>query len=235
MSTGSTSNSHFDGSGGGKAAVLYADGLAMRPLRRAVAAFADSRARAGAKVLDYGCGTEPYRALFEARGATCIAADIDAGHDLQFVPDQPLPLEAATFDCVVSFQVLEHVRDVPLYLREARRVLKDGGSFLLSTHGTWPYHPHPQDFWRWTREGLRTIVEEAGFEIRSITPVCGPAAWLAMFPLLVGKRLLGRAELLLSPINLAVNVVAGLADAVTPAGVRDYNAAIYVIDAGVPS
>jgi hypothetical protein len=47
--------------------------------------------------------------------------------------------------------------------------------------------------------------------------------------------LLGRAELLLSPVNLAVNVVAGVADAVTPAGVRDYNAAIYVIDAAVPS
>ncbi len=233
MSEGSRNESHTGGSSSGKAAILYADGLAMRPLRRNIEAFAQARATRGAKVLDYGCGSEQYRPVFEARGAECIGADIDPGHDLQFEPDKPLPLESTSMDCVVSFQVLEHVRDVGLYLREARRVLKKSGSLLLSTHGIWPYHPHPQDFWRWTREGLRAIVEENGFEIRSVTPVCGPAAWLAMFPLLVGKRVLGRAELLLSPVNLAVNVVARVADAITPAGVRDYNAAIYIIDAGV--
>ena len=233
MSDVSISEAHAHGSSGGMASVLYADGLAMRPLRRHIQAFAQAHVVKGSKVLDYGCGTEPYRHLFEGRGAACIGADIDPGHDLRFEPDRPLPLADASIDCVVSFQVLEHVRDVGLYLREARRVLKHTGSLLLSTHGTWPYHPHPQDFWRWTREGLRTVVEDNGFRVRRITAVCGPAAWLAMFPLLVGKRLLGRAELLLAPLNLPVNVLAGLVDAVTPATVREHNAAIYIVEAGI--
>ena len=40
-------------------------------------------------------------------------------------------------DLALSFQVLEHVRDLQTYFSEARRVLRQDGSLLLSTHGTW--------------------------------------------------------------------------------------------------
>src|SRR5688572_17923396 len=97
-------------------------------------------------------------------------------------PDGSLPLADESVDCVVSFQVLEHVRDVPAYLTSIRRVLKRDGRVFLSTHGTWPYHPHPTDFWRWTRDGLRVELQDAGFEILAMQALCGPAAWIPMFP-----------------------------------------------------
>lgn len=46
---------------------------------------------------------------------------------------EPLPFADATFDIIVSFEVLEHLRDPFLYLSEISRVLKRRGMLLLST------------------------------------------------------------------------------------------------------
>lgn len=44
-----------------------------------------------------------------------------------------IPAEDNSFDAAISFQVIEHVEDVPAYLKEIHRVLKPGGIFLLTT------------------------------------------------------------------------------------------------------
>lgn len=44
-----------------------------------------------------------------------------------------IPEADNTFDAAISFQVIEHVPDVQLYLKEIYRVLKPGGVFLCST------------------------------------------------------------------------------------------------------
>jgi ubiquinone/menaquinone biosynthesis C-methylase UbiE len=42
-------------------------------------------------------------------------------------------LEDNTYDCVVSFQVIEHIKNDALYLKEINRVLKPGGIALFTT------------------------------------------------------------------------------------------------------
>lgn len=207
-----------------------ADGLAAMALAGAVRAFSERRELTGRTVLDLGCGTMPYRSMFTARGAKYIGADIDGTPDLLIDADGTVPLADESVDCVVSFQVLEHVRNVPAYLAAIKRVLRKDGHLFLSTHGVWPYHPHPTDFWRWTRDGLRVQLEDAGFEVRSMTALCGPAAWIPMFPMLVGKKLLGPLWFVLAPVNLCVNLLAWTADRLTPAGLRDTNAAIFAVE-----
>lgn len=209
---------------------LRADGLASSALSASVRSFATAQSLNGLGVLDIGCGTMPYQSIFVERGAKYFGADIDGSADILIASDGSLPLPDESVDIVVSFQVLEHVKNVQAYLATAHRVLRKGGRMFLSTHGVWPYHAHPTDYWRWTCDGLRVELEDAGFEIHKISALCGPAAWIPMFPMLVGKRVLGPLWFLLSPVNLCVNLAAWGLDKVSPRSIREYNAAIFAVE-----
>ena len=45
----------------------------------------------------------------------------------------PLEFPEASFDCVISFQVIEHIRDDRQFVREIHRVLRPGGRFIVTT------------------------------------------------------------------------------------------------------
>jgi SAM-dependent methyltransferase len=189
-------------------------------------------AAAGDTVVDVGAGDAPYRSLFEARDCRHLTCDIDGSPDVVIEPEGGLPLESASVEGVVSFQVLEHVWDVDRYLRECRRILRGGGWLILSTHGSWPYHPHPSDFRRWTREGIVREIEEAGFRVETVFPLVGPPAWMANFPLLAAWTGLRRIPVvgpaLLVPLGAVLYGAMTLLDAITPGAIRDDNAAIYL-------
>jgi SAM-dependent methyltransferase len=131
----------------------------------------------GGRVLDYGCADMPYRDFF-GPGVEYVGADLEGNEQATVTinDDGTLPVPDESFDAVLSTQVLEHVQDPRVYLRECRRVLRPGGRLLLSTHGIFPYHPDPVDFWRWTGEGLRRELEDAGFEILRFQGIIGMAA-----------------------------------------------------------
>lgn len=120
-------------------------------------------------VLDYGCGVQPYRMAFEAAGAIVFGVDIGMNADaqVQISDGGYLPINNNSIDFVVGFQVLEHVPSPQKYLKECSRVLRPGGKLFLTTHGVWPYHPTPGDYHRWTRDGLISELERAGFNILS--------------------------------------------------------------------
>ncbi len=95
-------------------------------------------------VLDAGCGTGYGSAEFNARAIAGVdlspeAAAHAAAHyaraNVFFAAAScaALPFAEAAFDLVVSFEVIEHLPDYRALLSEARRVLKPGGVFLVST------------------------------------------------------------------------------------------------------
>ncbi len=64
----------------------------------------------------------------------------------------------ASFDFIVSDQVLEHVEGNPqLAFDTSMRVLKPGGIAVHTTCFINPVHGHPGDFWRFTPEALRYL------------------------------------------------------------------------------
>ena len=200
---------------------------------------------APASVVDIGAGSAPYRALFEELGAKYVTCDMEGGNanhdsslpDVKIVPGQTIDIESKSANWVVSFQVLEHVWDLDWYLGECRRILKDDGVLILSTHGTWLYHPHPTDYRRWTRDGLREEILSRGFDIVSVVPIVGPLAWTTQFRSLAYHHVLSRlpvvGKMLSALVCTFMNMRMKIEDRITPQVQIEANAAVYIVLATV--
>jgi SAM-dependent methyltransferase len=171
---------------------------------------------AGLRVLDVGCGDRPYGELFP--GAVGFDVPGNPHADLHG-SIEAIPVEASGFDVVLCLQVLEHVADPAAAVRELRRVVAPGGRVLLSTHGIYPFHPNPDDLWRWTHQGLeRLFLTNGEWSSVSVRPGAGTAASLAMinahFLDLLLKRLHVRA--VGAPLVALLNAVGDGLDAAIP-------------------
>lgn len=103
----------------------------------------------GRRVLDYGCGSGYGTHQIAASCERIIGVDI-AGDAVDYACSHyqapnlsyrrvepadraPLPFDSESFDTVLSFQVIEHIRDTNPYVSEIARVLKPGGVFVCAT------------------------------------------------------------------------------------------------------
>ena len=157
----------------------------------------------GARVLDVGCGSgavlEALSERFEAYGTDTspLAIDLSRRRGLTNAFCCTLatfPLAALRFDLTTMLDVIEHVDDDLGVLREAYHYLKPGGwalvtvpayQFLWGPHDLVNHHKR-----RYTRAGLRRVMQAAGFELRLLSyfnSILFPAA-LATF---VGEKLAG--------------------------------------------
>lgn len=121
------------------------------------------------RILDVGCGSKPYRELIPARdyvGMEIDTPDTRAGHTAEVYYDGVnFPLGNAEFDGVLCSQVFEHVFTPRQFLAEIHRVLRPGGVLVLTVPFVWDEHEQPHDFARYSSFGLRSVLQEAGFEI----------------------------------------------------------------------
>lgn len=209
----------------------HTDWLILRDLRRAIEHVSKARAKPGTSAIDFGCGSMPYAPLFEDRGVHYAGADLD-GADIAILADGRMDAQTGSADMLLSFQVLEHVRDLDVYFEEAKRVLRPDGTMILSTHGNWLYHPHPEDHRRWTRQGLCSEIEAQGFEVLECFSLVGPLAWTTMMRLTCFATPLRRIPLVgglaAGALALVMNLRAMLEDKVTPGWVSADNACVYL-------
>ena len=99
----------------------------------------------GDRVLDLGCGDGAFAAALTGAGAVVTAVDVSGeavrrarerapGAQVERVADGgELPFAEDTFDLVWCGETLEHVADVAGLLAEVRRVLRWGGTLLVTT------------------------------------------------------------------------------------------------------
>ncbi len=123
-------------------------------------------------ILDVGCGSKPYKELFSSYAKTYIG--LDASEETQaeiYGSAENIPLEDNSFDVILCFQVLEHVQDYRAAIKEMHRLLRPKGVLFLTTHGTYPIHGAPNDYWRFTNFGLEEAFKN--FKNNKVTPIGG--------------------------------------------------------------
>jgi ubiquinone/menaquinone biosynthesis C-methylase UbiE len=96
------------------------------------------------RVLDYGCGWGGFSKMLEEQGNPVVGIDLDdneidicrlvwgESERLSFKRAAITELDDASFDCVVSNEVIEHVHNAGTYLAEINRVLRPGGLLVIS-------------------------------------------------------------------------------------------------------
>ena len=70
-----------------------------------------------------------------------------------------LPLRDGSVDGIINEVTLEHVRDRRAAIDEMQRVLKKGGYLYIVVPFIVGYHPSPDDYYRWTAQGLRADLQ----------------------------------------------------------------------------
>jgi SAM-dependent methyltransferase len=98
-----------------------------------------------------------------------------------------LPFPPAIFQRIECDAVLEHVRDPVQVMREMRRVLAQGGYLHLVVPFCHPFHAYPNDFRRFTIEGLKEL--GGGMEVVAEGWRTGPTATLLVIAIEYVKQL----------------------------------------------
>jgi len=111
--------------------------------------------------LDVGGGRK--RGNFkEPSDATWVVLDSDRKHRPHICADaQKIPLKAEAVDCVKCTELLEHVAYPNKVIEEISRILKPGGTLVLSIPFNSRIHADPHDFQRFTDHKLRSLLEDS--------------------------------------------------------------------------
>ncbi len=136
----------------------------VRELRPAIAQVAGN-------VLDVGAGQSPWRGWLPAEAKY---QGIDVGYATEFGMDggrpdvvyydgRVMPFGAALFDCALCVEVLEHSEDPELLIAEIARVLRPGGTLLLTVPWSARQHHLPHDYHRFSRGRLDALLGKHGF------------------------------------------------------------------------
>jgi SAM-dependent methyltransferase len=154
----------------------------------------------GARVLDAGAGEGSYRGHFKAQQYCGLDLGVGDGawdySKLDVLGDLSLlPFRDGTFEATLNVVTLEHVREPARVVEELARILAPGGRVLIVAPHEWEEHQQPHDYFRYTRYGLRYLLERAGFRDIRVEPVGG-------FFRLLSRRLLNALQFFPGPLSL---------------------------------
>jgi SAM-dependent methyltransferase len=143
-----------------------------------IAALERASRHARGVLLDVGCGSKPFAGQFAGRVSRYLGADLRASAYLDgvrpelFARAEALPVRSGSIDTLLGLSMMDHIAEPDAMLAEAHRVLRPGGTLLLEFPQLVPLHDEP-DYFRYTRSGVRWLLERGGFEPIEILPMGG--------------------------------------------------------------
>lgn len=118
------------------------------------------------RLLDLGCGKQPYRHHYAGRCEQVVSADYSVRSKIDVrLSATALPFPDASFDVVLFSEVLEHVDEPARAVSEIARVLKPGGRLLLTVPFNFMQHEIPYDHTRYTQFGLSALLRRHGLRL----------------------------------------------------------------------
>jgi len=110
------------------------------------------------------------------RPAEYVGVDIEKGPGVDMVcraEELTRRFGKESFDMVVSTCALEHIRPWKEAVSNIKNVCRSDGIMLIIVPSEWPFHQHPSDFWRYSREDVSRIFSDC--DIISIEEIrCPP-------------------------------------------------------------
>lgn len=152
------------------------------------------------RVLDVGAGQAPWRELLDHAEYTGL--DVESAQDfgmrrtpgIVYYDGSRMPFADASFDHLLCAEVLEHVPDAEAFASELARVLRPGGSLVLTLPWSARLHHLPHDYRRLTRYGLQALLGRAGFSTVRIEERGNDVAAVANKLIVMAIRLLRPAK-----------------------------------------
>ena len=124
-----------------------------------------------ATVLEVGSYDEngSVRSLFAA-ALSYLGVDMRDGPGVDKVAEAAdLPCLDATFDAVVSTEMLEHDRTFWLSMAEMGRVLRPGGLLIITARGNgFGLHAYPDDYYRFMPSSFAVLLDLAGCDVLDV-------------------------------------------------------------------
>jgi len=127
------------------------------------------------RLLDLGCGVKPFLSVYRNYSETSVGIDVaHTPHGTSKVDviydGKKIPFPDSEFDYVLCTEVMEHVPEPKDFLKEIYRVLKPGGVLIMTIPFMVPLHEDPYDFYRYTKYGLKHLIESSGYTSHHIQP-----------------------------------------------------------------
>jgi len=129
-------------------------------------------ASSASKMLDVGCGRQPFRGFIEGLGFAYQSCDVNQSPentvDYVFAIDAPMPrevIDAAPFELLFCTEVLEHVADWDAAFGHMASLLSEGGVLIITAPHFYQLHEVPYDFWRPTLHAIEFFARRHGFSM----------------------------------------------------------------------
>jgi len=123
-------------------------------------------------VLDVGCGKKPYKNFLKYEKYIGIDTNKKIKPDI-LCEVTDIPFMDESFDSICCTEVLEHHLEPSIGLKEIRRVLKKKGILYVTVPMSWCLHYEPNDYYWFTRYGLKYLLEKTGFEVVNMEKIGG--------------------------------------------------------------